>query len=177
MVNTIISSFRDVEISKNSLVLCDIDETLLKFDEIPKNWWKEKIKENYKKYDDYEKADKCALEEWKKIINEKNPLHTDEEGLYNMFKKLDETKSTLIFITARNIELYNVTKKHFDYLGIDKKYRIYFLNGEPKGEFIEKNLNHYKYHKIIFIDDTDENLTDVYNCLNKYNKLISYKFI
>jgi hypothetical protein len=36
---TQISSFQEVKIKTNTLVLCDIDETVLRFDGIDKKWW------------------------------------------------------------------------------------------------------------------------------------------
>lgn len=170
-----INSFNQIDISKsNTLVICDIDNTLL--------YWKKKPEELYYLVDEmYPGCD----EETKKIqANEflnmyKNiypPTNTDSEGFRNLLNKLDENSSEIIFLTARTKSCTESwTKKHFESLGLDyEKYQVHYTdNLVTKGEYIKNNIEIDKYSQVIFIDDYDSYIKSV---LDIFPQIICYKF-
>lgn len=98
-----VSTFNDIIIVKNSLVICDIDETLLYYEGIDKTWWSETFYRYYQIHKDYDKADQLCLAEWTSHITsaDKYPFFTDIAGYANMIAKINETNSQIVFLTAR----------------------------------------------------------------------------
>lgn len=173
-----INTFYKVEIKSNTLVLCDIDETLLFYDEINSEWWKKKIDYyiNVNKCDS-SNANRLALNEWAEHIKENYPKHTDKSGFENLLINVKDSKSKLIFITARYPDVKQITEDHFNYLGLkSSEYEVHYLGGSSKGQYI-KNIDTDNYDNIIFIDDLDHNITSVNEAFPNNNKLTIYKFI
>ena len=173
-----ITSFNQVSILPNTLVICDIDETILRYDSINSQWWNNR-KNNYMQQSySYEMSDKMALNDWKLYINETKPVATDLNGIMQLITLILSLNSQLILLTARENELKNITHQHLLYSGIDiSSDIIHFSYGQSKGEYISRYINHMfdKYDKIIFIDDYIVNLESVYK---KYgNQIDYYKFV
>lgn len=172
-----INTFDKVIIKPNTLIICDIDDTVLKFEHIDSKWWE-------KKYDYYltqsqsndpEQADSKTLESWIEHVITNNPTHTDSKGFERLLNKIVETKSELIFVTARRIGLEEITKKHFDLVNISNhNYKIYHIGNIPKGKFIKSNIQNDNFSHVIFIDDLNKNLESVFNVFG--NKIVLYKF-
>jgi hypothetical protein len=55
-----ISSFEDVVIIPNSLIVIDIDDTLIKYSEFNQTWWISKIQQYYTLTKNYELAEHLA---------------------------------------------------------------------------------------------------------------------
>ena len=166
---TTIKSFEDININNISktLILCDIDDTILHFPEINKIWWHDKTNYYYNQHESNELEKKQALNDWITYITIKNPMITDS-SLYNFISNYN-----IVFITARNSYLKDLTQKHFNHLDIKFDNNIYYTSGENKGIYIKNNLLHLikKYTNIIFIDDLEHNLIDVYDQLNSLTNI------
>lgn len=168
---TTISSFNQIKIEKkNTLVLCDIDDTLLYFPgcdekchEILKDLFKVNNNLNY----DYELL---KLKNMYRLINE--PRHTDYIGFINMIKKIDK----LEFLTARSQSYDEITQRQFKKLNIDNyNFKIHYTNNQiSKGEYIKQNINLDKWEEVIFIDDYPSYIETVYNL---YPQIKCYNFI
>ncbi len=172
---TNIYTFDKIIIKPNTLIICDIDETILKFDNINEKWWQETFNNYYLKSKNYDYAEAKTLETWTQYIKSNNPKATDYKGLSNLFDKIEQTQSKLIFVTARENNLTNITKNHFDCINISNfDYSIYYIGEIPKGEFIKSNIQTDTFTHIIFIDDLLSNLESVYE--NFGNSIILYKF-
>lgn len=150
-----ISDFNEIKINENysTLVLCDIDDTVIKYNCIDENWWNTQdatVEMKYKK-----------LKEWESYIKECDPEFTCNNFLkfYKNVKNNDD--SDIIFITARAKHMEYFTHKHLDLLDIPKNNLVYHLDHNPKGHFIYKNINFSKYKEIIFIDNDIENINSV----------------
>ncbi len=170
-----INTFDEIIIKLKTLIICDIDETILKFDNINENWWKETFNNYYLKSKNYDYAEAKTLESWTHYIKTNKPKATDYKGLSNLFDKIAQTESKLIFVTARENNLANITKNHFDCINISNfDYSIYHIGGIPKGEFIKSNIQTDTFAQIIFIDDLISNLESVYE--NFTDSIILYKF-
>jgi len=148
----VLNSFNNVPITQKSLILCDIDDTLLtnKFVKFTAN------KNN------------------NLVIN--LPKYTDKDGFTNLLQKLQKTNSKLYFVTARNIKYIEFTRRQFKILGIDiDKYPVYFCGDIPKGIIIKKFINMTNYKNIIFIDDLKYNLDNVKKELGNRIKCILFQ--
>ncbi len=167
-----INSFSQIKINPKSLVVLDIDDTILNFPIIKKGWWKNTFNKYYEIHRDYDKADELALNEWENlIINEKaNVLDSD-----NFEKFIDEIKKNeceLILLTARNDRLKESTKKHIEDCDLDiPSHKIYHDSNKGVKLFELVSNIYVNIMEIIFVDDLESNLLDVkYSFLNtKFN--------
>jgi hypothetical protein len=170
-----INTFNEITINNKTLVICDIDETILKFDNINSKWWKDTFNYYYSLSNNYDYADNKTLECWKEFIINNKPKPTDYKGLINLFNNINTTNSELIFVTARSNDLINITNIHFKDINITNlNYKIYHIGDISKGEFIKLNILINEFNNVIFIDDLITNLESVYDNFN--NKIILYKF-
>lgn len=166
-----ISSFNEVELTNGLkyLIICDIDETILHFPNC-NILCESLVKELMLKDEDYENELKFY---YKNIMP---PKHTDHDGFYNMVKKLNETNGKLIFLTARNLESDDWTKKHLKQIGISPdEFEIHYTcNKITKGEYIKTYIDISDWKNIIFIDDYDSYIKSVKDI---YPEISCYKFI
>jgi len=160
-----ISSFSDVDVKNNTLIICDIDDTLIKF---PKKFIEiyEMLKNSeikaFGKYDEqllYEDA----LYAYALHTNIEKPVLTDKNGFYLMLDKIKKQNSSLVFLTARDIKHEHFCKKHFTDSGLNyNDFYVYYTNNTiSKGEYINKYIVLNNYDNIIFIDDRKENIESV----------------
>lgn len=170
---TTITSFTEVVLIKDSFLVFDIDETILKYEHISRTWWKEKFEHYYSITNDYDKSNDLSLNDWKDYIHLSLPTHTDEEGFFDLIERSKENGCKVVFVTARHKEIENITHLHLKHLGIDNR-NVYFTGRENKGVMIESILNG-EHNNIIFIDDMDHNLIDVKEHFG--NKVTCYKFV
>ena len=160
---TKINSFREVEISnKKTLIICDIDDTVLKY---------KKTFSDFNNNDyyfpgetDLQKKLEFALEFYQmyKIIMPIDIEHTDYDGYCEMLAKLT-ADSGLIFLTARTSNGHDMTMKQLQQLNIHNPPRdIYYTDNKcSKGEYIMKNMDLSDWDEIIFIDDSERQILSV----------------
>lgn len=182
-----INSFSPVDININenesTLVLCDIDETLLKFkhenEYINKKWWEKVFEHYYRWTGNYNYAEKLAYEEWNKIIDKIIPEYTDKDGFEAMLNKLQNghgNDRSITFVTARKQNCEELTMKHLQ--AVNKNlldHKVLFCGDESKGICIKNSIDLTKYKKVIFIDDLVSNIDDVYEVFG--NRIEYYLFI
>jgi uncharacterized HAD superfamily protein len=156
-MNKEIKNYDEIIINEDTLVMLDIDNTVIKFKSLYKNWWKENEVNN-----------KNLIEEWIKIITEEEPIMLDFDKYMDLLTKIKDTNSDIIYITARNENLNELTYQQLTSCGI-------FLNREqihysyPKGIKIKSLLEQSKkYKKYIFVDDHLDNIEDVQKHLTEY---------
>jgi hypothetical protein len=172
---SIINSFESIEIKPNTLVICDIDETIIHFE---KNvyYFYNKLKEDF--YEDFSTKElidiTTIMYETHKLHNK--PIHTDLKGFNQLLKKLEDNSGNLIFLTARNIKSDYITKNDLLNICINSyQYPIHYTNNNiSKGEYISYFIDLDGVDEIIFIDDMDENL-ESFNYFFPKSKY--YKFI
>lgn len=182
-MTTIIHTFLDVDIRPNSLVICDLDETLLKFSDIDKQWWIDHFNSHFKLSNNYDDADNKTYLEWIDYVQHNMPSHTDFDGFSKMLEKIHKSNSKLIFLTARNCALEKITHKHLISLQINPlDFEIYFSHLMPKGKYLCEFVDFGQFEHIIFIDDLLTNIYNVLECLNlkkssdesKFNKIKTF---
>jgi hypothetical protein len=165
-----IYSFFEIKLERKTLVVLDIDDTIIKYSGMGKQWWKSTFESYYKISQNYDKADKQTLNDWKIQISLAVPLHIDENGVFDLFKRAKELECTIIFLTARNQSLETITYEHLKQLGIEE-IKIYFSPDVEKGITLDeiKNNDCQNYDDIIFVDDLHGNLVSVHNNTNHPN--------
>lgn len=171
-----INTFFRIPVFNNSLILCDIDETLLCYKEITDLWWTEKYRYYLSMYQNNPLIAQYKTEEdYEQYINSVDPEHTDEPGFYDMLRRIVNTNSKLIFVTARHKGSEKFTKNNFTSLNLNyEHFTVHYCDGIPKGEYIKNHIAIKNYSKIIFIDDLQENIDNVLNHLQ--NKIMCFKY-
>ena len=179
----IIRSFSNIIIRnknlKSFLFVFDIDDTILHYGHINYVWFNERIAINKTKCETISEAIDHAVHEWFQNISISEPMHTDENGLKKLITIIDKYSHDYMFLTARNPKFTNITLEHFEKLGIPTDKNIHFTSGGNKGKILKEILQKSEniYDKIIFIDDSEKNLKDVYNELNDSYPIELYKFV
>jgi len=134
-----IDSFNKVPITKNNLILCDIDDTLITTKTI---YLKPKSPESNKPN-----------------IKLDIPIYLDKNGFKNLLQRLKDTESKLFFITARNEKSIKFTNEQFKLLNIDtNNYPIFYCGETDKSIIVNQFIDTTTYDNIIFIDDLTYNL-------------------
>lgn len=161
----LISSFSEVNIKHNSLVIVDIDETILKYTDTKKDivnekWWKSIFNSYYDIHRRYDIADDLAYDQWKELVYKSLPEHTDIDGFNEMIKKVSDTNSEIVFVTARHEDMRKITIDHLKHVGVNK-YEIHFTSNCNKAPIIHEIHSRKNKDNIIFIDDLISNHNDI----------------
>ena len=164
--------------NKSFLFVFDIDDTVLHYGHINCSWFNQRIAENKTVYKTISEAIDHAVHEWFESISICEPQHTDEIGFKKLLNRIEKKSHDYMFLTARNPKFENITLHHFEKLGIPIEKDIHFASGQNKGKMLKSILDNseYKYDKIIFIDDSEKNLKDVYVELHQLHNIELYKF-
>ncbi len=173
-----VNKFSDIPIKPNTLILCDIDNTLLHHPAI-NNEWVDTIQQLFLLHNrsiigEYNTAK--AAEDANNYCNtlfDTIPMqHTDREGFFAMV----ETATEFAFVTARHEFARQFTYDNLRGLGIDPSGHVVHFSGNiPKGEYIRTNFDLSKYDYVVFIDDQVGNLQNVLGVVN-HKGLELYQF-
>ena len=173
-----ITSFFQVDVSHNTLVVLDIDETILQFPEIHEKWWhrKHKYYSDLIGTHDHKTINSLAYSDWLNYVTETNPVHTDKTGLFDLFERIKKSNSHVIFLTARFDDTEELTYSHLKYLGISE-IPVHFTSMGPKGVHLNKIIDDKYLHveNVVFVDDMDHNLHNVGTIVTKNVK--RFKFV
>ena len=171
---TTVKSFKDIPVERNTLVLCDIDDTVIVFEKLGKKWWRERFADYYERNGDYEFSEKAVLKEWIHQIHKEKPVHVDKEGFEDFVERINSTGSTLVFVTARTSDLYCLTLHHLKQVGITPKTDVHYTNNTPKGDYIANVIDFDDFDHIVFIDDMEHNVNSVKRVFGE--KVATYLF-
>jgi len=167
-----ISDFSGIKLldnDNNTLYVFDIDETLMIYDGIDRNWWKKRINET-------NNDEESVLDEWLNHINNNEPKHTHESSFKSLLDKIH--KINVICLTARKECLKDVTEQHLAQIGI-VDLPIYYSNGNCKGKVLKEIVvtSYPTIRNIVFVDDNKNNITSVNKVLSNNNiKVHCYYF-
>jgi hypothetical protein len=167
-----ITSFANIVKKNKTLVICDIDETIMHFtngtEQVNDNWWDQKKQQYMETLGcDSKTAGAHAYQEWHELVKTTKPQFTDSKGFVKMLDKLNKKNSDIIFLTARKQDTRDLTHQHLTMLNIDPNgFELHFTSLNPKGPYIKSNIDINKYKQIIFIDDAKHNLDSVYETFN-----------
>jgi hypothetical protein len=152
-----------LDIKPRTLVVLDIDETILKFPSIKKGWWTETFNRYYEIYLDYNKAEEKALHDWENLVIKDKAQLLDSDYFESFINKINDSNSELILLTARNDKLKELTKKHLIDCDINiPSHRIYHDRNKGK-KLLDLVTNIYtNTSQIIFVDDLESNVINVH---------------
>jgi hypothetical protein len=150
-----IKNYDTIDIPHNSLIVFDLDETIIQFPYITKQWW-ENTKKAYELID-VKTADERSYSDWLYIVNTYNPSLLDITEFNKFLMRIKETNSHFIIVTARNIKLKELTQKHLKIVGINCD--VYY--SLDKGIMINAIKKNYVYNHIIFVDDNPKYINQV----------------
>ncbi len=166
-----ISSFNEVELIPNSLLVFDIDETIMSFEDIDEGWWKRTFDKFYIETQDYDLADEIALREWINVIYTSKPKLLDEFNFIFLVELAKQHNCKVIMLTARRKFLTEITLSHLSHCKIDVDSASVYFNENKGKELLQIVTNKYPaISSIIFIDDIKENLLNVSNTFAPYPK-------
>jgi len=174
-----IGTFSDVEVRPNSLVLVDIDETILFYEHIDGRWWQERI-DHHMQSRTCDRASACAraIDDWFTHIQAHLPRPTDAAGLETLLGQIRRSHSTLRLVTARNPKYKDITEAHLSHLGFgDLSGSVCYLSGASKGQYIMDNLAPGAYDSVTFIDDLEHNIASVAESLRAHPRLETFQFV
>jgi len=173
-----VDKFSDIPIKPNTLVLCDIDDTLLHHPAI-NNDWVDMLQHLFLRHN----HSITGMYDTKQSIDDTNrycntlfdtiPMrHTDREGFFAMVRDA----SGFAFVTARQEFARQFTYENLRGLGVDPSaHTVHFSSNMPKGEYICANFDLSKYNYVVFIDDQVGNLQNVLARVN-HEGLELYQF-
>jgi hypothetical protein len=169
-----IYKFENVKIIPKSLVVIDIDDTIVKSD----SKFYLKCKEMYNdliKIMDAKTATQKLIEECMNYVKNTNPIITDEY-IPIFINNCIMNDCEVIFLTARHEETKDATQLQLEKLNIKvKSDSLHF--GQNKGIKLREILNKKDVKSVIFIDDLDMNFRDILNEFNDSRyELNLYKF-
>jgi hypothetical protein len=157
-----INTFNDVVIEKeNTLILCDIDNTLLYYTKKATDFYIE-VQKSIPNKPTHFYINK-ATEYYYKYTAQSKPFHTDYDGFINMTNQLSTLNGNIMFVTARNKPYEDITKKHFSDIGlVYDDYVVHYTEDKiSKGEYIKLFIDISNASDVIFIDDYDEYIQSV----------------
>lgn len=162
-----ISKFHQIKIIPNSIVIFDIDDTLIKFNNVNRQWWSNKVNQYHNDIKDYSKSNKMALRDWIEIIKSQEPLLVDE-NVGEFMNQLKLHNCEIVLLTARNKILHDLTLQHLSKLNL--KFEKVLFSEEKGNELCNLMAKHYSNHSnIIIVDDIENNLLDMQDKIIKFN--------
>jgi hypothetical protein len=166
-----INSFNQVELLPNSLLVFDIDETIMSFEDIDEGWWKKTFDKYYEQTQDYDMADELSLREWVDHISNSKPKVLDEFNFIFLVELAKQNDCEIIMLTARRKFLFDITISHLAHCKVDIDSDSVYFNENKGTELLNIVTNKYpNISNIIFIDDIEHNLINVANTFAPYNK-------
>ena len=184
MVLKYISNFKDINIDTNTLVICDIDDTLLKskknlnyFYQIIKNDFKAceytPLNETIRVPHEFILNDAKCMQQYYNRIN--GFVHTDLDGFTEMINTIKKTQSQIIFLTARSQMSENYTKQNFKDIGLNyDDFTTYYTNNiKIKGQYIKDHIDLSLFNSVVFIDD---NIFHLESVMSICEGVVCYKF-
>lgn len=157
-----ITRFNQIKLIPNSLIVLDIDETIIKFDKIDKHWWNKTFSSYYSITENHEHAENLCLDDWISHVEIIEPKLVDN-NFYDWLDCINKLNCELIFLTARNKKrLENITHLHLDKIKLTfDKNKIYYNSkkGEELLTLVNKKYSDKK--NIIVVDDIESNLIDI----------------
>jgi predicted secreted acid phosphatase len=162
MINPI-QSFSQIPVIPKSLVVLDIDETVLTYANLSKKWWIDEINRHYLQTCNYADAEKMALSVWKQLVPSAIPISLDTHNRRQFVENAIAQGCQLIFLTARHPDLWEITQNHLNQIGNYNGERIYY--DENKGtKLVEIIEVHNEFKNIIVVDDLMRNLNSIHEC-------------
>jgi len=161
-----IKNYDEIILEQNTLIILDIDDTIIKFNSMGKTWW-EDILHDYEQHHDKQTAYQLAYDDWKAMINKDTPELLDHELFMDLLDRIERTNSKLILLTARESTMKEITLKNLKDCGIHIDPNDVY-HSSFKGEIVKDLYETYKANQFIFVDDLLKNIEDVITTMKTY---------
>jgi hypothetical protein len=161
----VINSYSAITLVARSLVVFDIDDTLVNFPDYGMDWFKAK-KALHEQTMSKAEADQRTIQEWRAAVSALDPVAIDKEGFHAFCQRAETEDCDIIYLTARSETLKEATQRHLhNALGLVSEH-VYF--GEDKGPALSKILESLPctYKRVIFVDDYVKNHVSVRTTLD-----------
>lgn len=156
-----VTSFYQIPLTKKSLVVLDIDETIMAFPHITKAWWRETYKKHYESTNDKKLAENLSVCEWREHVTVHKPYLLDEKKLKNFLGEINEKSCKLVFLTARTPKMTEITHSHLSHCNLEFS-SDNVIHDENKGDALATIIQSYpEISNIVFVDDFEKNLINV----------------
>ena len=174
MTSVPVSSFQDIHVPQNSLVVLDIDDTTIRFEELGRHWWAVR-EDELKKTHTHQEARDRVMTEWIEGARVFKPILTDPEGFPAFLERVLKASAHLIFLTARSADLRQLTELHMSSCGITvDAEKIYF--SRDKGSTLRSIVESEGFSRVVFVDDMEHNLESVESALKGSIAVDTYHF-
>lgn len=160
----VINSYSAITLVARSLVVFDIDDTVVNFPDYGPTWWDAK-KATYEQTMDKADADAAALRDWRVAVQTVDPQPIDKDGFLQFYAQARAVECDVIFLTARSEALKDLTHRHLKNSLMEcAEEHVFFA--EDKGPALVAILQERRpYHHIIFVDDLVKNHESVRQAL------------
>lgn len=145
-------------IPNNALVLLDIDDTVVHLDGLGKRWWQSTQSLYYEMEQCPTAARSRTLEDWIARVYSATPTLIDPAATRAFLHTLESAHATLVFLTARNADLREITLAQLSACGLEG---FPVLHAEAKGEAALEECRKRGAGAVVFIDDMEKNVADV----------------
>jgi len=146
-----IRNYDEIEVLPDSLVILDLDETLIQFDGMYDKWWEDNL---------IHSNELEVYRRWIQLISFTMPTMLDPYEFNNLLRRIKLTNSRMVILTARSAKLCEITLQQLVYCNIIIPLDdIYF--SDKKGRMAHSIRRRYTYSNLIFVDDRKSNLRDV----------------
>jgi hypothetical protein len=173
----IIQNYLEVEVLPNALIIFDIDDTLIRFPDLGKLWWNNKMKHFLEELNDAKEARNKTLTSWIDHISVQTPEHINSKSFSKFVAKAIDRNCDIVFLTARDPKITHLTELHLGICGIEFESADLYHN-EDKATALSQILKEPRFETkehIIVIDDMLHNLENIRN--NITNRILYlYKF-
>ena len=175
-----VSTFSEIDIKPNTIIFCDIDDTLIHHPFLNNEWTTMlNIFFNMKHYNqtgeyNFIESTKATEAYLDSVFAERPILHTDREGFFAMVG----LAKRLVFITARPPSTIDFTYQNLRSIGVEpEQFEVRFSGAEKKGVYIAREFGAELrgYDSVVFIDDQPYNLENVYAVV-EHSGLKLYQF-
>lgn len=153
-----IQRLTDAAIPQGALVLLDIDDTVLHLEGLGKRWWQCTQSAYFDAKGCIAEARRRTLNDWIARVYAATPSLLDPEATRVFLQTLQSTQSDLVFLTARNAELREITAAQLTACGLGG---FPVLHSEAKGAAALEECRKRGARTVVFIDDMATNVADV----------------
>jgi hypothetical protein len=166
MAFEVLHSFREVSVPPNSLVVLDIDDTVMKFEAMGRAWWAKK---------EAEVGRDETMRQWIENARAQTPVLIEPEEFPAFLKRVFDASAHLVFLTARSADLRELTEFHLTHCGIEvESHNVYFAR--EKGACLQSIVLSGGFKQVLFIDDMEHNVEDVLKSLSGVCEIQAYHF-
>lgn len=161
----VINSYSAITLIARSLVVFDIDDTLVNFPNYGLDWFAKK-KAVYERIMPKADAEQHTIQEWRAAVRDIDPVAIDKDGFNAFCERAKASDCDIVYLTARSTELKEATQRHLKHaLGLTSEHVYY---AEDKGPAIAKILETLPrtYDHVIFVDDYVKNHVSVRTTLD-----------